>query len=440
MLVVLYLVVGSAVAYASRRWLTNTRRSSRRIQPEAALEPSGRRQGIYELISELSSSLSYQRILENALSLSTNTLVELGAPVDDLVSMVLFFADSPDNGTKLEIVTSRLLLPTDTHLMLPGVSGLIGHSIEEGLPEVSKNISSDPELSQFASLHEYKSAYCIPLRSGLEAYGVMVFSHPDSDFFSSERREVLDIIGKQFVIAIQNAQLYQNLEQEKERMMTIQEDARKQMARDLHDGPTQAIAAIALRVNFARRLMERDEKAAAEELYKIEELARRTTKEIRHMLFTLRPLVLESKGLVAALEAMAEKMKDTFDQNVIIQVNPEAAEALGSGKQAVVFYLAEEAVNNARKHAQADHIWVTLRNAREGISILEIRDDGVGFDVQAVDAAYEERGSLGMVNMRERTQLINGLVHIDSKVGGGTSVRIAIPLNEDAAEKLRRGM
>jgi signal transduction histidine kinase len=137
---------------------------------------------------------------------------------------------------------------------------------------------------------------------------------------------------------------------------------------------------------------------------------------------------------------MAEKMKDTFDQNVIIQVNPEAAEALGSGKQAVVFYLAEEAVNNARKHAQADHIWVTLRNAREGISILEIRDDGVGFDVQAVDAAYEERGSLGMVNMRERTQLINGLVHIDSKVGGGTSVRIAIPLNEDAAEKLRRGM
>jgi signal transduction histidine kinase len=82
-------------------------------------------------------------------------------------------------------------------------------------------------------------------------------------------------------------------------MMDIQEEARKKIARDLHDGPTQSIAAIAMRVNFARRLMERDFKAASEELYKIEELARRTTKEIRHMLFTLRPLVLESQGLVA---------------------------------------------------------------------------------------------------------------------------------------------
>jgi signal transduction histidine kinase len=132
---------------------------------------------------------------------------------------------------------------------------------------------------------------------------------------------VLEIVAKQSVIAIQNARLYQDLEQEKNRIMEIQEESRKKLARDLHDGPTQAISAIAMRVNFARRLMDRDFKAASEELYKIEELARRTTKEIRHMLFTLRPLVLESQGLVATLESMAEKMKETFNQNVTIQAD-----------------------------------------------------------------------------------------------------------------------
>ena len=439
MLFVIYLVVGLSMAYISQRWLKKRRVRRPGSDHQTDLEDSERSRAIFELISELSSSLSYQRILETALSLSKNTLAELDAPVEDLVSVVLFFSNIRGQRTQLEVVTSHLLLPADTHLLLPGIRGLIGHTIEDGVPAVSKNISTDPELSEFASLRDYHSAYCIPLRSGLEAYGVMLFSHPDSDFFTRDRREVLDIIGKQFVIAIQNARLYQDLEQEKERMMDIQEDARKKMARDLHDGPTQSVAAIAMRVNFARRLMEKDPKLAVEELYKIEELARRATKEIRHMLFTLRPLVLESQGLIAALKAMADKMKDTYDQQTIIQVNPEIVDALEPAKQAVVFYLVEEAVNNARKHANAKHIWVSLRMIREGLSLLEIRDDGDGFNTSKVDAAYEERGSLGMVNMRERTELINGVFHIDFVIGRGTRVRIAIPFSEEAADRLRRG-
>ena len=257
---------------------------------------------------------------------------------------------------------------------------------------------------------------------------------------NAERREVLEIVGNQSVIAIQNARLYQDLEQEKERMMEIQEEARKKMARDLHDGPTQSVSAIAMRVNFARRLLERDEKAAAEELYKIEDLARRTTKEIRHMLFTLRPLVLESQGLTAALESMAEKMRETYDQNVIIEADPRVVDALEMGKQAVVFYIAEEAVNNARKHAEAEHIWVRLKMVREGLCHLDIEDDGVGFDAGAVAMSYESRGSLGMVNMRERTDLVNGILRIDSAIERGTRIQVIIPLSEEAADRIRHGL
>jgi signal transduction histidine kinase len=229
------------------------------------------------------------------------------------------------------------------------------------------------------------------------------------------------------------------LELEKERMMEIQDEARKKLARDLHDGPTQSIAAIAMRVNFARRLIEREPGSAGEELFKIEDLARRTTKEIRHMLFTLRPLVLESQGLIAALASMAEKMQDTYDQHVTIQADPELIDKLDSGKQAVIFYIAEEAVNNARKHAEAAHVWVRLSQAKEDVALLEIEDNGVGFNVGAIDASYESRGSLGMVNMRERAELINGVLQIDSQVGKGTRILLWVPLSEQAAERMRHG-
>ncbi len=102
-----------------------------------------------------------------------------------------------------------------------------------------------------------------------------------------------------------------------------------------------------MRINLARRLMKKDVKEATDELVKIEELAHRTTKEIRHMLFTLRPLILESQGLAAALHAMAEKMRETFGQNVIINVDENILEDMEMGKQGVIFYIIEEATNSS---------------------------------------------------------------------------------------------
>lgn len=156
------------------------------------------------------------------------------------------------------------------------------------------------------------------------------------------------------------------------------------------------------------------------------------------MLFTLRPLVLESQGLTAALQAMADKMHETYEQNVIIQVDENLASQLEMGKTGVIFYIAEEAVNNARKHAQAAHIWVRLRplSKQPDIAFLEIVDDGLGFDVAAVNKSYDKRGSLGMVNLRERTELVNGILHIESAPGKGTKIQVFIPLTEEAADQL----
>lgn len=436
-----YAVVVS-VAGASLGWLAEqTRLVAREVLGEPAREGPGpavrvqdsdRFRTVFRLASELNATLNYERVLEMALDLSGTALADGSGDEERLVSALLLV-----DGEVLRVVSARRLPHSDLRVTLPGESGILGQALSHGDPAQTDAPSRDPEVQRLVAFHGCASALCIPLAAGLEAYGALLFGHPKAGYFTAERTSLLEAIGHQATVALQNARLYRDLEQEKERITEIQEEARKKLARDLHDGPTQSIAAIAMRVNFARRLMERDPKAASDELYKVEDLARRTTKEIRHMLFTLRPLILESQGLVAALNQLAEKMRETHGQNVIVEAQPGAAEQLEIGKQGVVFYIAEEAVNNARKHAQARHIWVRLRSKGD-LFFLEVEDDGVGFNIGAVDANYEQRGSLGMVNMRERTELVNGLLRIDSTEGVGTRIQVVVPLTDESAERLQR--
>jgi signal transduction histidine kinase len=436
-LVLLFLVLGFTFNFL-RGKLTRVIEERMADRRKAEQIDEDRQRVLYNLVSELSATLNYQRVLDTALDLSATALSSSSTPANHLVSAALLFAESETGGPHLRVESARRFTPADMRIESPGTAGLIGEAIDNGQSHLSKSLSKDPEIRRFVALRDCTSACCLPLRNGLDTYGVILFAHPSEDYFTPERQEILDIIGTQAAIAIQNARLYRDLELEKERMMEIQEEARKKLARDLHDGPTQSVAAIAMRINFARTLMERDREAAAEELLKVEDLARRTTQEIRHMLFTLRPLVLESQGLIAALESMAEKMMETFGQNVIIEVDPDVLPSLEMNKQAVIFYIAEEAVNNARKHAQADNIWVRLKPVESDITLLEIVDDGVGFDIGSVDAAYDSLGSLGMVNMRERADLVNGVLNIASADEKGTRVRVVIPLTEVASDRLRR--
>jgi len=388
---------------------------------------------LYELTATLTSTLSYKRVLDSALDLGYVALnPDPDAEKDEkLISAIMLF-----NGDQLEIRSARRFTSADLNVKLDGSEGILKRVLDEGEAVLTNNISFDPELGRVIALRNCTAAYCFPLRSGFNVYGAMLFAHADPNYFMRERTDLLDMIGRQVVIAIQNARLYQDLIEEKERMMDVHEEARKKLARDLHDGPTQSVAAMAMRINLTRRMFDKDAKSALNELVKIEDLAHRTTKEIRHMLFTLRPLILESQGLTAALESMAEKIRETFRQNVVIDVNEKIVTDMEMGKQGVVFYIVEEAVNNARKHAAASNIWVRLKQLEPGLALLEVQDDGIGFDVQAMNKAYDKRSSLGMINLRERTEMVNGLLNIQSQHGRGTLVQVYVPLTEEAADRL----
>lgn len=383
------------------------------------------------MISILSASLNCQRVLDRALDLGASVLANSAQTDGHMVGAALLYGNGHRNGNELHVASALRFTSADMCKTLPGRSGMLQRVIESGESRLFRQPAEDPELGRFISLRNCKSVYCLPLRSGLDTYGVLLFGHPERSYFNAEKREILDLIGNQAMIAIQNACLYRELEVEKERMMAIQEGARKKLARDLHDGPTQLVSTLAMRINIARRLLEKERTAAAaDELNKIEELARRTTKEIRHMLFTLRPLMLETQGLIATLQSMAEKIGEIYNQEVIIEAEAEVASRLEMSRQAVIFYLAEEAVDNARKHAQAAHIWVRLKTLADDLVELEVEDDGRGLDPVEEQANCERRGSLGMINMCAHTELINGLLHIDSVPGRGTRLQVEVPITK----------
>lgn len=443
-LIVYNLLLGLILGLGSKQLMNGLRKNyqsqvNRRLEIEkrAQIQEHNRLQAFYQLIETLSSTLNYNLVLDSALDLGQKALTGQEIDQEAMPSAVLLFDDD-----KLIVANARRFSPSDSKRKFLGNEGILAETLDSGEPKTTLSIPTDPELGRVLAFQSCASAICLPLSRGLDSFGVMVFAHQDQNYFNEERVELLEMISRQAVIAIQNARLYQQLQMDNANILETQEETRKKLARDLHDGPIQSVSAIAMRLEVARKLMLKSPKEVEPELKRIEELARRTTQEIRHMLFTMRPLVLESEGLTAALRVIADKTVMTYQQRVRIETDEIIIHKMDLAKQTVVFYLAEEAVNNARKHANAKLIIVRLVKAEQDadVALLEIIDNGVGFNAAEIGEDYSRRGSLGMINLKERTDLINGLIHIDSVPGRGTRVQIYIPLSEMASDRLQRGL
>ncbi|MBL8116582.1 MAG: GAF domain-containing sensor histidine kinase [Anaerolineae bacterium] len=395
---------------------------------------------IYEMAAVLGSTLNYEKILQAAMNVGWLGLRDRGREIEErLCSMVLLYR-SGDN--QLHVAAARGLTRRDEDRITPGTEGIIGEALNQTIPTFGDNPRKDPELSNFVAFQTARSVMCVPLRAGYDNYGVMVYGSPFPDAFTDEHTELLTAIGTTATIALQNAHLYQNLLEERDKIVDVEEEARKKLARDLHDGPTQDVSAIAMRMSIIQKLLVQKPQDVPAELQKVEEIARKTTKEIRHMLFTLRPLVLENQGLAAALNQLSDKMKETHNQAVTIRVARDAERILDQHQQGVIFYIVEEAVGNARKHAKADMITVSVFKQDEAI-LVNISDNGVGFDTtEAEKKAMERGGHLGMINLRERAEMLGGTLRMESAPGRGTSITVFVPIKDvprnTASERMQR--
>ncbi len=384
---------------------------------------NNRARSLQAMASTLRATLSFERVVEAALDVCGLAVEELGIPTRSLVGAVFLYESD-----HLTPVATRSFIPLDHDQRIGGKSGIIGEALNQAEPTMTNEPERDPELQKLLTFQGCKTVVCVPLRAGFQIFGAMIIGVESQVAFEQDHLDLFNSVGDHAVIALQNAKLYQDLKAEKQRIIEADEDARKELARDLHDGPTQSVAAIAMRVNFIRSLISRDPDQAIAELDKVERLARHTSQEIRGMLFTLRPLVLETEGLTAAIETVIDRIKQAH-QLPIRLVGGEAGDLLDEHAQIIVFSIVEEALSNARKYSEASNVEVRLWR-EDDLFVAQVKDDGVGFDIQSVNSSYSTRGSLGMVNMRERAERVDGSLRVESAPGKGTTVTLVVPLEK----------
>ncbi|MCU0475821.1 MAG: histidine kinase, partial [Anaerolineae bacterium] len=373
---------------------------------------------VVEVSTDLSSQSTAQ-VLNKAMDVGQLALRQRSSG-GGIVSIIFLYSARDES---LQVFEHRGLTHLDTDRILHGKGGIVGQALSEATPIIGKGATADAELSSFVSLARTRSTLAVPLRMEYVNYGVMVFASADEDAFTEDRMDVMTALGTQVTVALQNATLYNRLRQEKERLVQLETNARQALVRDMHDIPTQTISAVTMRAGVAKLMVERGHalEKVVEELSAIEAMAQQATAEIRHVLFKLRPLALESQGISTALEQLAEKTRKTYDQNVILKCDDAVDDLLSQDSQDALFFIIEEAVSNARKYAKAPIIQIEV--APRGREVLaRVRDNGAGFDVEGTRAKYNERGSFGMINLEERAELVGGRLTIQSQMGKGTAV------------------
>lgn len=385
------------------------------------LELQNRVKAVYRVASTLSATLDYQKVVRNI-------LVEVQSVFDVSVGAVLLFEGTMNS---LRIADSQGLTEEENSKSVETRYGLIKDALNEAQPILINDEDSMEELQKtFPSLKGCHNAMIMPLRGGYEVYGILMIASTRQGSYHESDLELMVALTSHTIIAMQNATLYRNLLEDRNKMLTSEEEVRHTLARNLHDGPAQAVAAFSMQTEFIRRLFKGEPDRALEELAALGKQAQQTSKEIRTLLYELRPLVLESQGLSAALEQYASRFPMTpNDPQVHFTVNEDLTNRLNPAVETTIFTILQEAVNNARKHARAHNIWLRIE-FRDGFLVASAQDDGQGFDTAAMERNYDQRGSLGMTNMKERAALVGGTTQVHSRPGQGTNIVIRIPLTQ----------
>jgi len=236
---------------------------------------------------------------------------------------------------------------------------------------------------------------------------------------------VLDYLGNQINVAFSQMESLQNSHVLGARIIRSQEEERRRVARDIHDGPAQAIANIVFRAEVCERLIDTDTERAKIELKSLRAHIRNTLTEIRRIIFDLRPMAIDDLGLVPALRSILEAIRDQnglFAEISVIGDERRIEDHIEIG----VFRVAQEALNNVVKHANASTIRVRVEFAPNAVAV-SVEDNGKGFDQSSEEATT---GHFGLLGMRERLQLLDGTLTIKSAKGRGTKILITAPLQQ----------
>lgn len=234
---------------------------------------------------------------------------------------------------------------------------------------------------------------------------------------------VLDYLDNQIHAAFVHMENLQNSHVLGARIIRSQEEERRRVARDIHDGPAQSIANLVFHAEVCERLIDSDAERAKAELHDLRGHIRSTLAEIRRIIFDLRPMAIDDLGLVPALRSILDAFHDQYGlitEMVVVGKERRTDDHL----EICLFRVAQEALNNVVKHAQASSVRIRVEFAPAAVIVI-IEDDGIGFAEQTEESGV---GHFGLLGMRERLQLLNGTLTIKSMKGHGTKVLITAPV------------
>jgi signal transduction histidine kinase len=379
---------------------------------------------LYQVGQSMASTFDLTKLLNDTLQL-TNSVI-------DAAASALMLIDEQSNELVFEVTygAGEVVMPRKRISLDEGIAGWVATHSE---PMIVNDVSKDSRFSQEADARTGslpKSIAAVPLQIKGKTIGVLeVLDKFSTDGFDEEDLRLILTLATQAAIAIENARLYQSVREERDRIIQAQENVRKELSRKLHDGTVQLLAAIAMDVEHVGRLLKLKPEAVFAELDALRKLVHQATREARMVLFELRPVILESQGLVPALRSYVNQLQDSDEFTVHLDVGNFDSQ-LDPKVAGTIFSIVQEAINNVKKHAHARNVWLNLAVDSDQL-VVGIKDDGQGFDVKTIERDYDQRGSFGLLNMHERAELIDGFLVIESsqvEPERGTVITLRVPL------------
>ncbi|MFD0714945.1 sensor histidine kinase [Paenibacillus sp. GCM10027626] len=218
------------------------------------------------------------------------------------------------------------------------------------------------------------------------------------------------------------------------KIILAQEEERKRIAREIHDGPAQSLANIVLRTEIAERMLNKQEfEIVKEELIDLKVQVRSGLEEIRKIIFNLRPMALDDLGLVPTLMKFVQDFEEkTKIRTVFDTIGKETR--LSSAMEAGMYRMIQEAFSNVHKHANASYVALEMTYQAHMVKIV-VRDNGNGFHVDLIESRAKDSSHFGLIGMRERVELLEGRMEIESAINEGTKITIHIPINPEQGKE-----
>jgi signal transduction histidine kinase len=362
---------------------------------------------VLAVASELSVEEVLQRLVDNARELAGARFAALGIP-DGAGGFRRFLV----SGMSDELIAAMGPLPR-TH-------GMLGAMLSAAEPYRTQDIHDDPRFRGWwpARHPDMRSFLGVPIVSAGEIIGAFYLTEKQgATTFDAQDEALIELLASHAAIAITNARLY-----ERSRELSVISE-RNRLALELHDVVSQKLFSVMLTAEAASAQLDTDPEAARTQLARLRTLARESLDELRSLILGLRPPELERDGLEGALRKELEMLGRVHGIDISLEVDGPLERLNGAGeREFAILRIAHEALHNAVRHAGADHVAVKLSQPRDKL-IVEVRDDGVGFEP---DRAELRSHHLGLTSMEERARELGGRLEIRSAPGAGTTVVLKV--------------